>query len=448
MKKRFFFIFVLLCFISSLSFSQKLDLKTDWKQIAHNFIEKYYALDFDYCYAQFDSVVQKQFPEDMFKQAYSQTEFRYGKFLKILETSLAEEQGYHLTSTVIEHEKGKYIMQITYVDNKKIVGFFFKPYTDQSLNNSQYKIPNYADTSKFTVKNVKFGNKYKLDAQLTLPNSSKKVPVLILVHGSGPNDMDETIGPNKPFKDIAYGLASSGIAVFRYNKRTSQYNNEMALIRNEITLYDETIEDVIYAFNFLKTIPEIDPSKIFILGHSLGGLAIPKIAQEIPNAQGFILMAAANQPLEDKFLEQYTYISKLKNNQGIDSTTLKLISEQVQKVKNKDYGDNIHPETQPLGISGTYWKYLETYKPLELVKEIKQPILVIQGQRDYQVTENEFNIWKKALDNKKNATFKLYPKLNHLFLEGDKNSTPEEYGIPSNIPNYVIEDISKWILNN
>jgi dienelactone hydrolase len=447
MKKIFLYLSLFLLLSTSL-FSQQIDFKSDWKQLARNFIEKYYALEFDYCYAQFDTTVQKQFPKDLFKQAYSQTEFRYGKFVKILETTLAEEQGYHLTSTVIEHEKGKYIMQITYFDNKKIIGFFFKPYTDPKESNSGYKIPNYADTSKFSIVNLKFGEKYKLDAKLTLPKVSQKVPALILVHGSGPNDMDETIGPNKPFKDIAYGLATNGIAVLRYNKRTFQYNNEMALIRNEITLYEETIEDVIFAFNSLKSRPDIDSTKIFILGHSLGGLAIPKIAQLNPSANGFILMAAANQPLEDKFLEQYTYISKLKNNQGIDSTTLKLIAEQVQKVKNQEYGDNIHPETQPLGLSAAYWQYLEKYKPLELITKITKPILVIQGERDYQVTEKEFNIWESVLESHNNSKFILYPKLNHLFLEGEKQSTPEEYGIPSNIPEYVIKDISEWILSN
>lgn len=447
MKKFFLYLFLYLLISTSL-FSQQIDFKSDWKQLARNFIEKYYALEFDYCYAQFDTTVQKQFPKDLFKQAYSQTEFRYGKFVKILETTLAEEQGYHLTSTVIEHEKGKYIMQITYFDNKKIVGFFFKPFTDPKESNSGYKIPNYSDSSKFSIVNLKFGEKYKLDAQLTLPKVPQKVPALILVHGSGPNDMDETIGPNKPFKDLAFGLATNGIAVLRYNKRTFQYNNEMALIRNEITLYEETIEDVISAFNYLKTRPEIDSTKIFILGHSLGGLAIPKIAQLIPSANGFILMAAANQPLEDKFLEQYTYISKLKNNQGIDSTTLKLIAEQVQKVKNQDYGDNIHPEIQPLGLPAAYWQYLEKYKPLELITKITKPILVIQGQRDYQVTEKEFNIWKSVLKSHNNCKFILYPKLNHLFLEGENQSTPEEYGIPSNIPVYVIKDISEWILSN
>lgn len=447
MKKIFLYLSLFLLLSTSL-FSQQIDFKSDWKQLARNFIEKYYALEFDYCYAQFDTTVQKQFPKDLFKQAYSQTEFRYGKFVKILETTLAEEQGYHLTSTVIEHEKGKYIMQITYFDNKKIIGFFFKPYTDPKESNSGYKIPNYADTSKFSIVNLKFGEKYKLDAKLTLPKVSQKVPALILVHGSGPNDMDETIGPNKPFKDIAYGLATNGIAVLRYNKRTFQYNNEMALIRNEITLYEETIEDVIFAFNSLKSRPEIDSTKILILGHSLGGLAIPKIAQLIPSANGFILMAAANQPLEDKFLEQYTYISKLKNNQGIDSTTLKLIAEQVQKVKNQEYGDNIHPETQPLGLSAAYWQYLEKYKPLELITKITKPILVIQGERDYQVTEKEFNNWESVLESHNNSKFILYPKLNHLFLEGEKQSTPEEYGIPSNIPEYVIIDISEWILSN
>lgn len=438
-------LFILIIFSFSSSFSQMINKETDWESLAREFIGKYFALDFDYCYAQFDSTTQSKFSKDLFKQAYSQTENMYGKFQKIEETQFQNQGGYHITSTLILHEKGKYLMLITYNDDKKIVGFFFKPYQD--ANSTNYTLPEYADTTKFYEKDIKFGKDYPLNGKISIPKNKQKVPIVILVHGSGPNDMDETIGPNKPFKDIAYGLSSNGISVLRYNKRTMQYNNEMSQIRDEIDLYSETIEDVINAFNFVKTIPEVDTNQIYILGHSLGGYAMPMIASKLPQAKGFIFMAAANQPLEDKMLEQYEYISKLKNNQGIDEATINKIKEQVTKVKNKDFGDTLNSDSFPLSLPPHYWQYLDKYKPLKLVKNIPQKMLFIQGERDYQVTMKELQIWKATLKENPKATFITYPKLNHLFLEGEGLSTPEEYGKESHIPIYVINDIVKWIIN-
>jgi uncharacterized protein len=76
----------------------------------------------------------------------------------------------------------------------------------------------------------------------TLPAGSSRVPGIVLVHGSGPGDRDETIGPNKPFRDLAWGLAASGIAVLRYEKRTRLYGEKLASNLN-LTVQEETIDD-------------------------------------------------------------------------------------------------------------------------------------------------------------------------------------------------------------
>jgi len=73
--------------------------------------------------------------------------------------------------------------------------------------------------------------------------------------------------------------------------------------------------------------------------------------------------------------------------------------------------------------------------------------LILQGERDYQVTLKDLDIWKNELGKKKNVTIKSYPKLNHVFTEGEgKLSTPAEYQIAANIPVYVIDDLISWIL--
>jgi fermentation-respiration switch protein FrsA (DUF1100 family) len=97
------------------------------------------------------------------------------------------------------------------------------------------------------------------------------------------------------------------------------------------------------------------------------------------------------------------------------------------------------------GIPALYWLDLRNYSPIDSVKLLRQRILVLQGGRDYQVTAVDLANWQKALAGKKNVTFKSYPALNHLFMEGTGKSTPDEYMKPGHIPQAVIDDIAAWI---
>src|SRR5690606_33004513 len=143
-----------------------------------------------------------------------------------------------------------------------------------------YQAPSYADPARFSEREATVGSgTWALPGTLTLPKKEGKFPAVILVHGSGPNDRDETLGPNKPFRDLAHGLATRGIAVLRYDKRTLVHPKALASeVGAALTLREETIDDALAAAALLRTIPEVDASKIFVVGHSLGGTAIPRIA--------------------------------------------------------------------------------------------------------------------------------------------------------------------------
>lgn len=133
----------------------------------------------------------------------------------------------------------------------------------------------------------------------------------MLVHGSGPNDRDETLGPNKPFRDLTRGLAFKGIAVLRYDKRTKVHGARMAKGTN-MTVKEETIDDALAAVNVLRGSSSVDRNRIFVLSHSLGGMLIPRIGQADSKIAGLIVFAGATRPLEDTLLEQVTYIASLK----------------------------------------------------------------------------------------------------------------------------------------
>jgi len=278
-------------------------------------------------------------------------------------------------------------------------------------------------------------------------NAKGKIPVVVLVHGSGPNDMDETIEANKPFKDLAYALAKQGIGVVRYDKRTYVYPD---LIYNQGNFIpeQETIVDAISATRLARKLPDADSNRIYIAGHSFRAMLAPLIAGQAGKlVAGIILMAGPARPLEELILDQTQYLDSLipsdKNKRRLEG-----LKGQVEMVNKGDFGPKT-PSTQlPLGLTASYWLFLHYYHQVETAKKLKIPILILQGQRDYQVTMTDFDLWKKSLDKSKNVTFHSYPKLNHLFMEGEGKSIPAEYETPGHVAEYVIKDIVDWILEN
>jgi dienelactone hydrolase len=234
-----------------------------------------------------------------------------------------------------------------------------------------------------------------------------------------------TVGPNKPFRDIAWGLADRGVAVLRYEKRTRQHGAKLAAMNlTNFTVREETIEDALSAVAYLRTRKEIDPKRIFVLGHSLGGTLAPRIAREDPALAGIIILAGATRPLLDVAREQFVYLASLTPG-GTDP------EEGLAALRKR--------------APDSYWKDLDAYKPAEVAASLRMPLLILHGGRDYQVTEADLEGWRKALDGRSDVTIKNYPTLNHLFIAGEGKSTPAEYQQPGSVAAFVLDDIAEWI---
>jgi len=287
---------------------------------------------------------------------------------------------------------------------------------------------------------------WPLPATLSTPASGGPWPAVVLVHGSGPQDQDETLFSNKPFRDLAWGLASRGIAVLRYVKRTKEFPNR-STAGGAITLKEETVDDALAAVALLRKTAGIDAKRIFVLGHSLGGMAIPRIGAADAGIRGFIILAGSTRPLEDVILEQMSYI--LSNEPTLPQVKkeemINRIKAQVARVKDPKLSSSTPAKDLPLSIPAEYWLDLRAYKPAEAVRQLKQPMLILQGERDYQVTMEDFNGWKAALGDRRNVVFKTYPKLNHLFMAGEGKILPAEYMRPGRVDEGVIEDIAAWV---
>jgi dienelactone hydrolase len=329
----------------------------------------------------------------------------------------------------------------TFVFNKseKLLGFFVTPVAADA----EYAAPAYADTTlyKETEINIKF-EEGQMAGVFTSPKNASNFPVVIMVHGSGPSDMDETVGPNKPFKDLAAGLAAKGIGSIRYVKRSMVYPR---IFNKAFTVKEEVIDDALSAINLANTLPGVNKGQIYLLGHSLGGMLAPRIATLAPSLNGIILAAAPARKLSDLILEQNTFFYKSSGDTSAAGKKQFLESSiEIDKSRLLKLGD-IAPDSVILGAPATYWIDLNNHDQLATSKKIKNRILILQGGNDFQVSVQDFNIWRTTLASNKNASFKLYPDLNHLLSTQKEKGTGAQYRIPANVNADLINDISIWI---
>lgn len=435
---RHFLIFVLaiLLFIP-FTFSYSNEIKVE--EIAKSFIGLLVQEKLAEASKLFTGELTKALPENTLASIWKSIIATLGKFNSVLDIKTTEVQAYKVVIVTCDFELGSLGIQITFDREAKIAGLYFL----QPQFKATYMLPSYVVPQSYIELEITLkSNGWNLPAVLTLPKTDKPCPAVILVHGSGPQDKDETIGPNKPFKDIALGLASRGIAVLRYEKRTKQYGNKS--ITEGFTVNEETIEDAISAINLLYERNDIDKNRIFLLGHSLGGMLAPRVVEKTDRLRGIIIMAGTIDDLLEVMLKQTRYLAYLDSSiTEEEKRQIEDIENQINLIRSRKIGKNEFI----LGAPGSYWLDLIDYKPLEILKRIEIPVLILHGDRDFQVPVENFYLWKEELKDKSQISFKIYKGLNHLFIFGEGKSTIEEYYKPGNVSQEVIEDIANWILS-
>jgi fermentation-respiration switch protein FrsA (DUF1100 family) len=347
----------------------------------------------------------------------------------------------HLVSFPVSFSNTSIHVQFTLDESNRIAGMYFRP-PDKPLPDA-WKRPSYSKPESFHERELTIGSdKWKLGGTLTFPASKGKVPGIVLVHGPGPNDRDESLFANRVFRDLAEGLASRGYAILRYDKRTKVYGEELS--ETGYTIEGETVEDATRAASLLRKQPEIDPARIVLIGHSLGGYASPMIAARDGKIAALILMAAPARPIEDVAFDQTDYVARLRGEPGSnEQTRLNQLRAEVDRVKSLDpKGDN--PPVL-LGLPVGWWLSLKGYAPVAETRRLGIPVLVMQGERDFQVTMKDFALWKSGLDARNRVTFHSYPSLNNLLIKGEGKGSPAEYHVPGNVASEVVDDIAAWL---
>lgn len=325
---------------------------------------------------------------------------------------------------------------ISFNEQQQIIGLFYEEYDDTPPEVVVLPEEVIETEMSFT------SGAYTLPGTLTTPRDGKNFPIVIIVHGSGAVDRNCTIYDNTTYRDIAWQLAKLGIASYRYDKRSYVYKNDF-LADTTITVNEETIQDALTAVTFVSEIDSIDESNIFVLGHSLGGFLIPRIAEQSEKAAGYIIMAGPSGNLLDLMANQYQYLFELDGEvTEEESETINQCNDEIQSIRDKKAVES----DAILGAYAPYWYDLENYQVLELAKNITKPVMVLQGERDYQVPMEQYRLWYDTFSTKVNWRFRSYDSLNHLMIAGEGTPSPEEYKINGEVDIRVTQDIFSFII--
>ena len=350
----------------------------------------------------------------------------------------------HVTH-VTKYVHGMLVFSITFDQDARIEAYHTEVIPNSVPTNVQ-DASETEDSEHYTVEHVTFSAvpTFMIDARLTVPKGQASFPVVVLLSGSGPQDMDETIGPNKPFKDIADGLAKRGIATLRFTKRTATYGTKV-----EPTIENEYLDDLSAALAFVSADARL--GKKYVLGHSLGGCLMPAVAALHPTLDGIISVAGSLRPLDEIATDQLRHqleIAKATLAENEYEELKKQIEPMIQDLAIvAELPDDIPDEQILFMVPAKYWRSLKRYAASEYLSQIKMPFLIVQGDGDIQVSrEKDYALWEAQACPLDHVTCKLYDGLNHLMMptQGFKNG--EEYTLPAVVSEAFIQDLANFIL--
>lgn len=329
----------------------------------------------------------------------------------------------------------------------------------------------------YTQEEVSYRNQkdnIRIAGTLTVPHGAGPYPVVLLITGSGSQDRNETIAGHHPFLVLADYLTRNGIAVLRVDDRGVGGTDIGSLSATS----ENYAEDVLAGVNFLKQRKEIDPKQIGLIGHSEGGMIAPMVAARSNDVAFIVLLAGPGQRGEDIIYAQTELIHKAQGTH-VDTirhtialakrinaivkteTDAKLIEQKIDEeiaaydrtlpdLQKLLFEPAVGEVKQYMPMYKTAWyRYFITFDPQPVLKNVKVPVLALNGELDLQVPAKEnldlIGAGLKAGGNK-DVTLKAFPKLNHLF-QTCQTGLPSEYGqIEETMSPEVLKAVSDWIL--
>lgn len=411
----------------------------DARAIASGLLDALDAHDYAAATSNFAAPMAAAVPADRLQATWESLPAQAGDASGRGEPVVSAADGTQAVRIPLHYARAELVAIVSVDGNGKIAGFLVQPAQAAAA-------PAPASDAGFSERDVTVGKGERaLPGTLAMPNGAGPFPAVVLVHGSGPQDRDETIGPNRVFLDIARGLAAQGIAVLRYDKRSKARPQDAA---GAATIDTETTDDAVLALRSLRAVQTVDVKRLFVLGHSQGGMMAPRIAAHARQAgspvAGLVLMAAPSRKLLDILVEQVQRMAVLDDGRtsADEATALAQLQQQVGRVR---AGADVPDADAPLAQSAAYWRSTDAVDPVAEARALGLPMLLLQGARDIQVVDADWQGWRDAFHDDGKVEFKLYPALNHLGIAGEGDGNLADYAIPGHVDGQLIADTAAWI---
>ena len=352
-----------------------------------------------------------------------------------------------IVKTLVTCERGAFALLLATDHTGGLTGLQFAP-PAAAEPDRPWRPPSYVNPVSFREEDISIDcAPLPTPGTLSLPDSSRAVPAVVLLGGSGPGDRDATMGRNKILKDLAWGLASRGIAVLRFDKVTYTHRDALA-DATDFTVVDEYVQPAVAAIRLLREHPSVDAARVFVAGHSQGGTMAPRVAAVEPAVAGLVVLAGATQPVHHVAVRQFRYLATLREpgtNPDTDPAVQSIIR-QCALVDSPELSSSTPEHLLPFGVPAPYWLDLRGYDPVAVAAQLDKPMLIMQGGRDYQVTVTDDLIgWQTGLSGCRDVTIRVYDADNHLFFPGTGPSTPMEYEPAQHVDETVVADIAHWV---
>ena len=420
---------------NALQASNAVAARVDPQTVAGNFLDQLDAGDYTAASARFTEQMASAVPADKLKAVWQSLPKQLGAAEGRGEAEVAERDGMQVVVVPLHYANGDIQATIAVTADGHIASFLVRPAAPPAP-------PPPAADAAFVERDFSVGEGERaLPGTLALPNGAGPFPAVVLVHGSGPQDRNETVGANRPFLDIARGLAAQGIAVLRYDKRSKARPQDFA--DGDYDVDEETTDDAVAAVAALRSTDKIDPDRVFVLGHSQGGMLAPRIAAHSGEVAGLVMLAAPARSLLDILPEQNRYL--LNADGSINQAEQDFLDDLDASIAQLRSGEPMEAEDTPLGLPVRYWREFDRIDPVADALASDLPMLLLQGGRDFQVVDRDWQLWQQALADEPNATLKHYPALNHLGIAGEGPGTMAEYQVPGHVDPTLIDDIAAWI---
>ena len=399
-------------------------------------IESMAAGEFDRALEQFAPNAQGQLSAGALEAVWLALTNVGGPFQEIRGTEETTQSGFDAVDATLGFERSDHVLRVLLGDEFAPVGM---------VVNDEYEQPAYVDTDAFREEEITLEtDDCLMGATVTVPEDEEDVPGVVLVHGSDPvgaADRNlEQIG-SQVFRDLAEGLSTRGVAVLRYDRRTIACPNTVP--PSEYTLDRVSVNDALFALDRIRGVDGVDTDQIGVVGHSLGGLAVPRILDRDEGLAAGIGMAAPARSFHEIFVDQYEHLATVG---GFEWERMANAYEQwrdrIDRIREGDYS----PGDTVLGYPGALWDSLDEYDHIATARDVDQPLLFLQGERDYQVTvADDFQLWQDELADRPDTEFQRYEGLNHVFQPGTGPSVPGEYAVRNSLDGAVVEDIAGFL---